>query len=342
MKNKIDKVSISLSERDNSNPINLGMIFDVDKDNLSKLIKFNNEQNFFKNILSKFKGEIITLINGNQNYRFYDIDSLIVEAKKSFLNDEVIIDANDEVNFIEIFKRMNFDPLLYELRDSSLVYHNYIDFRNNYMDNFDFFKDFDNLISKQSSISFPIKQIYDLFEKNYSENKYIIIISNGNSEPNIEELNNLKDIAIKNNITIITLYLSKNENIKKILYNDFPNNLFDDKLKFLFDISSKVNYRNKVARYYIKKGWKFQKNYSGTLFFETNLKELNEPYSFSQDLNEIKYEGINMKIEDLNYENLIQFKYQFFTKNQVFGTCWANAYCAGIFLTNKRIIGKKT
>ena len=56
----------------------------------------------------------------------------------------------------------------------------------------------------------------------------------------------------------------------------------------------------------------------------------------------IKYEGIDIKIEDINYENLIKYKYQFFSKNQIFGTCWANAYAASIFLTNKRILGKQT
>ena len=92
---------------------------------------------------------------------------------------------------------------------------------------------------------------------------------------------------------------------------------------------------------YIKKGWDFPKDGEGVLFLETNLEELNRTNYLGNDLNGIKYEGIDIKIEDLNYDNLIQFKYQFFTKNQIFGTCWANAYSASIYLTNKRILGKK-
>ena len=43
----------------------------------------------------------------------------------------------------------------------------------------------------------------------------------------------------------------------------------------------------------------------------------------------------------MNYNHLIHFKYNFITKNQIFGTCWANAYAAAIFLINKTIIGRK-
>ena len=68
------------------------------------------------------------------------------------------------------------------------------------------------------------------------------------------------------------------------------------------------------------------------------MDELNK---FADSLNKINYEGIDIMIQDFHYQNLITFKYQFFAKNQIFGTCWANAYSAAIFLTNKRILGKK-
>lgn len=72
-----------------------------------------------------------------------------------------------------------------------------------------------------------------------------------------------------------------------------------------------------------------------------NLKDLTNKSSLADDLNQIRYEGINIKIEDLNYNNLKHFSYRFTSKNQIFGTCWANAYSAAIFLTSKRIFGKK-
>ena len=72
-----------------------------------------------------------------------------------------------------------------------------------------------------------------------------------------------------------------------------------------------------------------------------NLDELTKSNSFGKDLNEIKFEGIKIKIGDLNYSNLIHFNYKFISKNQIFGTCWANAYSGAIFLTKKRIFGQK-
>ena len=128
--------------------------------------------------------------------------------------------------------------------------------------------------------------------------------------------------------------------MKKKIYDEFPSHL-NPTLKYLFNISSKVNYKHPLARYFIKKNWDFPIEGQGILFLETNIEELNKPNSLGKDLEEIKYEGIDIKIEDLNYENLIKFKYQFITKNQIFGTCWANAYSGVIFLTNKRILGKE-
>ena len=91
-----------------------------------------------------------------------------------------------------------------------------------------------------------------------------------------------------------------------------------------------------------KKNWEFPNDGQGTLLFEMNLDKLIKSSSLGKDLNEIKFEGIKIKIGDINYNNLIRFNYKFISKNQIFGTCWANAYSGAIFLTNKRILGKKT
>ena len=237
----------------------------------------------------------------------------------------------------EIIKRMNNYQSLFEFNISLLkdiILKNYSSCPLN------FFEYFKQLILKPSSVNLSLKKIFETFNNNYSKNKYIIIISDGNSKENIEDINNIINESKKNDITIVTLYLSKDKPLEKKIYDEFPSHL-NPTLKYLFNISSKVNYKHPLARYLIKKHWDFPKDGQGILFLETNLEELNKPNSFGKDLEEIKYEGIDIKIEDLKYENLIKFKYQFFTKNQIFGTCWANAYSGVIFLTNKRILGKE-
>ena len=341
-------------------PMNLGIIFDVQNDILSQLIRFDNKKSFFENILNQIKGEIITLINGKEDYPCYDVYALIKYAINYLSNENIIRNRTKRANFIElfaknafdeeciteIFERMNYNESdLYKLINSETIYNKFNELRNLLSQSYksylpDFFQHFDDLINKPSSLYLALKKIFKTFEDNYAENKYIIIISDGaNIEQNSENINELINEAKRKNITIVSLYLTKNEEINKKIFNEFPNGVLGEWLKYLFDISSKVNYKNPVARYYIKKGYDFPIGGEGTLFLETNLIEIN---SFGLDLKQITYEGIDIQIQDLHYDNLIKFKYQFFTKNQIFGTCWANAYSAGIFLTNKRILGKKT
>ena len=363
LRNSNVEVNVDVMDDSHNPSMNLGIIFDVPNDILSQLIRFDNEKNFFENFLNQFKGEIITLINGlingNEDDSYYDVFALIIFAI-DYLNDENIIkERKKRANFIElfaknifdeecinkIFERVNRNNDLYKLINSEMVYNKFIELKNllsQYYKQYlpDFFQHFETLISKPSSLNLSLKKIFEAFENNYAENKYIIIISDGkNSEQNSENINDLINEAKNKNITIVTLYLTKNTETNKIIFNEFPNGIYFEWLKYLFNISSKVKYNNPVARYYIKKGYDFPRDGVGTLFFETNLKEIN---SFDLDLKQITYEGIDIRIQDLQYENLIKFKYQFFTKNQIFGTCWANAYSAGIFLTNKRILGKKT
>ena len=74
-----------------------------------------------------------------------------------------------------------------------------------------------------------------------------------------------------------------------------------------------------------------------------NLDKLIKSCSLGKDLNEIKFEGIKILIGDINDNNLIyfHFNYKFIPKNQIFGTCWGNACSGALFLTNKRILGRK-
>ena len=129
-----------------------------------------------------------------------------------------------------------------------------------------------------------------------------------------------------------------NNGVEKIIYNEKPR-YFNENNKNLFNISSKVNYKNPFARGFIKNDWSFPTKGEGTLLFETTLEDINNP----KFVDNFKYidNDIDIKIDQVNLQNIIHFKYKFNTKNQIFETCWANAYSEAIFLANKRILGRE-
>lgn len=338
-------------------PIYVGLILDVSNDILHQLIKFDKEKQFLENFFSEFDGEIITLINGNEETPYYNFNELLISAINylSDKNNSIFYKSNffgakknlfDIDCLRQIIKGINKNWYSFNFGYAKEVHKNILklkDILSKYYSSFNpaFFENF-KFISKPSSIDLPIESIIRVFEnrnKNNFDNNYIIIISDGDIKKNSKNIDYLKFEAQKKNITIVTLLLSENSGKKKF-YCEFPKNL-DKKTQNLFDISSNVNYKNPFAHYYIKNNCEFPKDGQATLLLKTNLDELNNSNFPAHDMNQIRYEGINIKIEDLNYDNF-SFKYKFLTKNQIFGTCWANAYSAAIFLTNKRIFGRET
>ena len=335
----------------------VGLIFDVTNDVLDKLFTFDNKTNFLNNFFSVFEGEILSLINGDGIIPYYDFNQLLISAIK-YLNDKNTISFKqkeintknkknlfDEKSLYEIVKELKNSQKSFEFIHSGNVFKNYLTLKEILLKHYktfslNLFEKFDKFISKPSSVYLSIIKLFEVFKNYYkSKNKYIIIISDGNSKEKEEDINNLIIESEKMNITIVTLLLTKeNNNINKF-HNEFPNNMKKE-AKNLFKISSKVNYKNPFAHYYIKKNWNFPRNGQGNLLVEANIDRLIRSNTLANDLNEIRNEGLNIQIGDLHYDNFIKFKYKFITKNQIFGTCWANAYSAAIFLTNKRIVGK--
>ena len=326
----------------------IGIILDVSKDILSELIKFNNEKNFFDTFLHEYEGEIVTLLNGNNEIKYFNINELLLSTINCIRNGIFIPSKSkkklfEEKSIYNIIDNMKERKNLIEFINSKTAYYNYSTLHrilnesyNQYTPNL--FEYFDKYIKKPSLLNIPLKNIFENLKKNISKNKYIIIISDGNLNQSSEDMNNLLKECQENNISIITLLLSDKKIIKNVIYGKFPNNL-NLNFKILFDISSKVDYRNPLAHYCIKQNYEFPNNGEGHLFFETNLDRLSDKNSIN-NINNIKYEGIDIKIDKTNYQDL-EFKFRF-TKNQVFGTCWANAYSGAILLTNKRILGRKT
>ena len=270
-KSKIKFIEINNEEPFSSFPMYVGLILDVTKNILEQIIKFDNTKNFFEDFCSKFNGELLALINGNKNRTYYDINNLILsiidylsyENIVSIRNDNTITNQTKENMFneeslLEIFDILECKQNLCDFINSKTLYQNIIKLKDLISKNYsayipNFFEHFDGLITKPSSITLLLKKILEKYKNNYLPNKYIIIITDGNSNQNAEEITELINEAKENNITIITYILSDNKNIdKKAIYNEFPNNL-DKNLKNLFNISSKVDYKNPFARYYTRK-----------------------------------------------------------------------------------------
>ena len=102
----------------------------------------------------------------------------------------------DEPSLVEILESDRNNITLCELIHSKIIYNNILILKdiiskhyNQFLPNL--FEIFHQLISKPSLVVEPLKKIFQIFDSNYSENKYIIIISDGNSKKNLEELRNL-------------------------------------------------------------------------------------------------------------------------------------------------------
>ena len=75
-------------------PIHIGMIIDVSKENQNELIRLDKEKNFLENFFSEYKGDIVTLINGNEQIPYIELNELILSIIKN-LKDENKISPNE-------------------------------------------------------------------------------------------------------------------------------------------------------------------------------------------------------------------------------------------------------
>lgn len=337
----------------------IGMIMSVSYNILNFLTSVGYQSCFYEKFCSDLKdSNITTLINGNEKTQFRDLNSMILsetkrnfEKKEDFFPDPIKLLNYSIYNGLNIFNLL--DKNLPEKKELTLLnsktltgYYSALKSKisnSNGPISLNFIeKQFIDSSHESKYFDIQLQHILETLE-NKSENikeKYIIIISDGSLIKVSEKLNNLVREAKRNNIPIITLLLTKHKNRVKKLYNEFPNHLNED-IKNLFDITSKVKYNDVFGNYFIKKGWSFPEDGQGTLLFETDYSDLKND-SFAEDLNQISFNGIDIKLRQMSYNNLIHFKYNFIPKNQIFGTCWAYAYAAAIFLTNKTILGRKT
>ena len=192
-------------------PMYVGLILDVPNIILDQLIRFDEENSFLENFFSEFEGEIITLINGNEKIPYYDFNKLLLSSINYLLdynknNNNNLYDVMNFFNFDkknlfdqhclqQIVKGMGNDKFYSELTHSKIIYNNILRLKDILKANFssflqNFFENFNKFISKPSSINLSFKKIFELliYTNKYTQNKYIIIISDGNSKQNDDQI----------------------------------------------------------------------------------------------------------------------------------------------------------
>ena len=360
-------LELSASESSSSQiPKNhIGLILNVSKETLNQLIKINGEKNFIENFFEKIEGNILALINGNQNIPYFVLNELFMakineynhnnnklyvfgtlienykQFEKNLLNAFISLSSSnfENQNFIGmidskiIFKNIEKLKLLYSGEFTSLFPQIYEDFEN---------------INNKSSLILSLDKILKDFEiignKSDIINKYIIIITDESQKNEIKKINTMEKLVNelkKYKIIVITLFISKKKNNKKEFYDKIPLNP-NSNLKIIYNLTSIINYQEPISQYFINKGWRFPESGYGILLFETNIYDLTHFNTLAYDLNHINDELIKIKLRELNYNNLFHFKYRFTTKNQISLDSWSYAYSAAIFLSNKTIIGRDT
>ena len=151
-----------------------------------------------------------------------------------------------------------------------------------------------------------------------------------------------------NQLEIITICIYLNSSSKlnnKTFYNEIQPN-FDIGAKFLFNISSELNYHNSIIKFFIKKNWNIPLNGVCNLFVEINNSEdLNQFINLVNEAlnNNEPLEYINKVIGDTLLDKIIDENYieQFNSVEQIGGRCWAYSLSAVIYLALSRIFGRK-
>ena len=143
------------------------------------------------------------------------------------------------------------------------------------------------------------------------------------------------------------MFLSTEQYSKNTFYDDDSFNIQNKGAKTLFKMCSKITCDNPIYRFFLIKNWNFTSSGYCRLFIAINNQEtinefitlINESLDYKGDslnglINIIGSSSINSYIN--SYSNNL-----FLSKNQIFGTCWANACAACIHFANMRILGRK-
>ena len=194
-------------------PMHLGMIIDVSKEIQNELIRLDKEKNFLEYFFSEYKGDIVTLINGNEQIPYIELNELVLSMIKNLKDEDKISSNNlgifdsisgrkknvfENLTLLQIFENLIKNKDLHKIADSKEVYQNIMKLKKILSGSYNsflpaFFENYNNSISKPSSIIPSLKYIMKILSKN-SQNNYIIIISDGVSK---QDFGDVKDLLLQ-------------------------------------------------------------------------------------------------------------------------------------------------
>ena len=181
--------------------------------------------------------------------------------------------------------------------------------------------------------------------KNKYHQQILIIVTDGLTN-DIDELKKTIEQLEKNNVYILVCYFSKFSS-NRLLYDDIQNaNIREEGAKAFFDMSTRIYIKDPFFKSFLTNGWVSKTKYCRLFIGVNNESSMKE---FSLLLNKL------LTFEDAVFDNIIKelgkmamssfiYTYNinvFQSKNQIFGTCWANACAACIHFALRRIIGRK-
>ena len=202
---------------------------------------------------------------------------------------------------------------------------------------------------------------FDNFKKQSSNNnnKFLFIISDGelnDIKKNFDYIGEIRKKATDNNVTVISIFLTKNNIPKVQTFYDEVQTHFTGGSKDLFLMSSTLTYEHQIIKFFINRGWNIPNSGECKLFIEINN---------SQNLNDF-IDLMNEAIGELNYKNnaesienpyslanlLASTEVSYYVNSNInqnkaqnqgeTKTCYANAVATTICLASARVWGRET
>lgn len=276
------------------------------------------------------QNEINKKINQIKNALYICIEELISNCfeKMKFDNNYKILKSK---NLVNIMNKIN--ALIKDIKPSSLSNE-----KNNFIDYLE------NRIYGDSFFTEACEKAVNIFEsnKNKYHKKMLIIVTDGLSEGS-DPTKYIKQLK-ENNVYVVVCYIGKNFQTN-ILYSDDSFNIKEEGALYLFKLSSKINYQSTIYQSLNKERWKLPNECR--LFIPVNdQKSMNEFISLinkALDYEDINFTKLLNKVRDISlYSYINSFNAGIFeSREQILGTCWANACAACIYLARKRILGRE-
>ena len=288
---------------------------------ICELIKKNDklELKIYNNLPQQAKES--RLIYSTLSYGYNNITHVF--QKMNSIDLEIIKQIKDNFNFCiedifsQIFKKMEEDN----------------DFKNqNYT------------LIRSDNLDIIIKEIYFKHLENhlkYSVYIKIIVVTDG------DPTNYVIQESEKNDVYIIGCFISIGQYSKNTFYDDNSFNIQNQGAKTLFKMSSKITCDNPIYRFFLIKNWNFTSSGYCRLFIALNNQEtINEFITLINESLDYKGASLNGLVDVIGSSSINSYvnSYSnnlFLSKNQIFGTCWANACAACIHFANMRVLGRK-